>query len=69
MEGDVDLRYDYGSKFYASESFFDGGKKRRVLRAWVEEANGRADDVDKGWSGLQSFPREVLLSSSGNQLM
>ncbi|KAL9227238.1 hypothetical protein vseg_002956 [Gypsophila vaccaria] len=69
MEGNVDLRYDYGGKFYASKSFFDSGKNRRILWAWIEEANGRADDVSKGWSGLQSFPREIWLSASGNQLV
>ncbi|XP_074311138.1 beta-fructofuranosidase, insoluble isoenzyme CWINV3-like isoform X1 [Silene latifolia] len=69
MEGTVDLRYDYGGKFYASKSFFDGGKKRQILCGWVKEATNQADDVKKGWSGLQSIPRVLWLSRSGNQLM
>ncbi|XP_010669385.2 beta-fructofuranosidase, insoluble isoenzyme CWINV3 isoform X3 [Beta vulgaris subsp. vulgaris] len=69
MEANTDWRYDYGGKFYASKTFFDGGKKRRILWAWIMEADSRANDIKKGWSGLQSIPRAVWLSASGNQLM
>ncbi|XP_056698531.1 beta-fructofuranosidase, insoluble isoenzyme CWINV3 isoform X2 [Spinacia oleracea] len=69
MEDNTDWRYDYGSKFYASKTFFDGEKKRRILWAWILEANGRENDKKKGWSGLQSLPREVWLSTSGKQLI
>ncbi|CAA0838410.1 Beta-fructofuranosidase- insoluble isoenzyme CWINV1 [Striga hermonthica] len=70
MDERVELRYryDYGV-FYASKSFFDGGKNRRVLWGWVTEADSEADDVSKGWSGLQSIPRTVLLDKSGKQLI
>ncbi|KAL9304358.1 hypothetical protein ACSQ67_021621 [Phaseolus vulgaris] len=44
-------RYDYG-KYYASKSFFDDGKKRRVLFGWVDESSIEADDIKKGWSGI-----------------
>lgn len=47
-----DLRYDYG-KFYASKTFFDSGKKRRVLWGWINESDSESDDIKKGWSGLQ----------------
>ncbi|XP_076924099.1 beta-fructofuranosidase, insoluble isoenzyme CWINV6-like [Bidens hawaiensis] len=66
--GTMDLRYDYG-KFYASKSFFDDVKNRRVLWAWVPEADSREDDIKKGWAGLQSFPRAVWLDGSGRQLI
>ncbi|KAG2379938.1 Beta-fructofuranosidase protein [Vigna angularis] len=45
------LRFDYG-KYYASKSFFDDGKKRRVLLGWVDESSSEADDIKKGWSSL-----------------
>lgn len=48
----VDLRYDYG-KFYASKTFFDGTKNRRILWGWVNESDSIEDDINKGWSGLQ----------------
>nr|GEZ90863.1 fructan 6-exohydrolase-like [Tanacetum cinerariifolium]GEZ90885.1 fructan 6-exohydrolase-like [Tanacetum cinerariifolium] len=43
------LRYDYG-KYYASKSFFDPVKKRRILMAWVNESHPEADAVARGWS-------------------
>lgn len=52
MDDMVQLRYDYGV-FYASKSFFDGGKNRRVLWGWVTEADSQEDDIERGWSGLQ----------------
>lgn len=45
-------RYDYGM-FYASKTFFDDAKKRRILWGWVTEADTKSDDIEKGWSGLQ----------------
>ncbi|PSS11511.1 Acid beta-fructofuranosidase [Actinidia chinensis var. chinensis] len=56
----IGLRYDYG-KFYASKSFFDEKKDRRVLWGWIPETDGEHVDVKKGWSSLQSIPRTVLL--------
>lgn len=47
-----DMRYDYG-KFYASKSFYDSDKKRRILWGWIKESDSEADDIGKGWSGLQ----------------
>ncbi|KAL5559447.1 hypothetical protein UlMin_035658 [Ulmus minor] len=63
-----DLRLDYG-KFYASKTFYDSAKKRRVVWAWVNESDSISDDIMKGWAGLQSFPRSVFLSKSGRQLV
>ncbi|PON96018.1 Glycoside hydrolase [Trema orientale] len=68
LEDGSDLRYDYG-KFYASKSFYDGEKRRRVIWGWVSESDSGSDAKRKGWSGLQSFPRSVVLSKSGKQLV
>ncbi|ONK77579.1 uncharacterized protein A4U43_C02F8100 [Asparagus officinalis] len=62
------LRYDYG-KFYASKTFFDEKEKRRVLWGWVNESDNIADDVTKGWSGIQSIPRVVTLDPNARQLV
>lgn len=42
MDDVVQLRYDYGV-FYASKTFYDDAKKRRVLWGWVTEADSEAD--------------------------
>ncbi|KAD3641776.1 hypothetical protein E3N88_31000 [Mikania micrantha] len=62
------LRYDYG-KYYASKSFFDPVKNRRILMAWVNESDSEVDDIAKGWSGLHSFPRSIWLDQSQKQLV
>ncbi|XP_013640392.1 beta-fructofuranosidase, insoluble isoenzyme CWINV3 [Brassica napus] len=61
-------RLDYG-KFYASKTFYDDVKKRRILWGWVNESSPAKDDIEKGWSGLQSFPRKIWLGESGNELL
>ncbi|XP_068661595.1 beta-fructofuranosidase, insoluble isoenzyme 1-like [Aristolochia californica] len=62
------LRYDYG-KFYASKTFFDHSKNRRLLWGWMNESDSVNDDVSKGWAGLQAIPRTVWLDTSGKQLL
>ncbi|KAI9109565.1 hypothetical protein K1719_019619 [Acacia pycnantha] len=62
------LRYDYG-KYYASKTFFDDVKKRRILLGWVNESSSVADDTTKGWSGIQAIPRAIWLHKSGKQLV
>ena len=52
IENYMGLRYDYG-KYYASKTFFDSQKKRRVLWGWVNESSSVDDDIKKGWSGVQ----------------
>lgn len=52
VESDSGLRFDYG-KYYASKTFFDGAKNRRVLWGWVNESSSVNDDVKKGWAGIQ----------------
>ncbi|KAL0794394.1 hypothetical protein Bca101_065771 [Brassica carinata] len=46
------LRYDYG-KFYASKTFYDQNKGRRILWGWIGESDSESADVQKGWSSLQ----------------
>ncbi|XP_022153896.1 beta-fructofuranosidase, insoluble isoenzyme CWINV1-like [Momordica charantia] len=68
VEGYAGLRYDYG-KCYASKTFFDSEKKRRVLWGWVNESSSVDDDKKKGWSGVQAIPRSIWLDASGKQLV
>ncbi|ESW07533.1 hypothetical protein PHAVU_010G137900 [Phaseolus vulgaris] len=65
---DFIIRYDFG-KYYASKTFFDDGKKRRVLLGWVNESSSVADDIKKGWSGIHTIPRAIWLHKSGKQLV
>ncbi|KAH7553981.1 hypothetical protein JRO89_XS12G0090200 [Xanthoceras sorbifolium] len=51
-KGDLGLRYDYG-KFYASKTFFDSEKQRRILQGWANESSSVKDDVQKGWTAVQ----------------
>ncbi|XP_019424539.1 PREDICTED: beta-fructofuranosidase, cell wall isozyme-like [Lupinus angustifolius] len=62
------LRYDYG-KYYASKTFFDDGKNRRILLGWVNESSSVAHDIKKGWSGIHAIPRAIWLDKSGKQLV
>lgn len=64
----LDLRYDYG-KFYASKTFFDSARNRRVLWGWINESDSSGDDIKKGWAGIQSIPRKVYLAKNGKQLV
>lgn len=54
VEGWKGLRYDYGN-FYASKSFFDPIKKRRILWGWANESDSAEDDAAKGWAGIQVY--------------
>lgn len=62
------LRYDYGN-FYASKTFFDAGKNRRILWGWANESDTSDNDTAKGWAGIQLIPRTVWLDTSGKQLL
>ncbi|KAK5804096.1 beta-fructofuranosidase, insoluble isoenzyme 1 [Gossypium arboreum] len=68
IDGWAGLRYDYGN-FYASKTFFDPAKKRRILWGWVNESDTTSDDVRKGWAGIQAIPRIVWLDPNQRQLM
>ncbi|KAL5822511.1 hypothetical protein ACOSQ4_020411 [Xanthoceras sorbifolium] len=66
IENNSGMRYDYG-KFYASKTFFDSEKQRRILWGWVNESSSVNDDVQKGWAG--AIPRNIWLDKSGKQLL
>ncbi|XP_059644806.1 beta-fructofuranosidase, insoluble isoenzyme CWINV1-like [Cornus florida] len=68
VDGDSGLRYDYG-KFYASKTFYDNVKNRRVLWGWINESLSEVDYVKQGWAGVQAIPRSVWLAKSGKQLV
>jgi beta-fructofuranosidase len=51
-DNELGLRYDYGN-FYASKSFYDPAKRRRVVWGWANESDTIQDDILKGWAGIQ----------------
>ncbi|ESW03337.1 hypothetical protein PHAVU_011G005900 [Phaseolus vulgaris] len=55
----IGLKLDYG-RFYASKTFYDQNKKRRVLWGWINESDSETADLKKGWASLQSIPRTVV---------
>ncbi|XP_010536536.1 PREDICTED: acid beta-fructofuranosidase-like [Tarenaya hassleriana] len=55
----IGLLVDYG-RYYASKTFYDPNKKRRILWGWINETDTEADDLRKGWASLQTIPRTVL---------
>lgn len=52
IDGWSGLRFDYGN-FYASKTFFDPSKHRRILWGWANESDTVKDDKEKGWAGIQ----------------
>ncbi|KAG0456283.1 hypothetical protein HPP92_024071 [Vanilla planifolia] len=67
-DNDTGLRFDYGN-FYASKTFFDEGKRRRILWGWSNESDTHQDDWAKGWAGIQTIPRALWLDSNGRQVV
>lgn len=68
VDGWAGLRYDYGN-FYASKTFFDPIKKRRILWGWANESSTTNEDIAKGWAGIQLIPRKLWLDPSGHKLL
>nr|AAL05427.2 vacuolar acid invertase [Prunus cerasus] len=65
----IGLKYDYG-RYYASKTFYDQNKERRILLGWINETYTETDDLEKGWSSLQTIPRTVLFdNATGTQLL
>ncbi|XP_062153718.1 acid beta-fructofuranosidase 1, vacuolar-like [Alnus glutinosa] len=58
----IGLRYDYG-RYYASKTFYDPEKERRILWGWINETDTETDDLEKGWASLQTIPRTVLFDN------
>lgn len=65
----IGIRYDYGM-FYASKTFYDEQKERRVLWGWIGESDSEFADMKKGWASVQGIPRTVLLDTkTGSNLL
>ncbi|KAJ6688607.1 ACID BETA-FRUCTOFURANOSIDASE 4 VACUOLAR [Salix koriyanagi] len=56
------LQVDYG-RYYASKTFYDQSKQRRVLWGWINETDTETDNLAKGWASVQTIPREVLFDN------
>ncbi|XP_059629444.1 beta-fructofuranosidase, soluble isoenzyme I-like [Cornus florida] len=64
----IGLRVDYG-KYYASTTFHDQNKDRRILWGWIGETD-RSDDLLKGLASVQAIPRTVLFDNkTGTNLL
>ncbi|GAA0184721.1 hypothetical protein LIER_32009 [Lithospermum erythrorhizon] len=55
IDGWNGLRLDYGN-YYASKSFFDPSKNRRINTGWANESDAAIHDVEKGWAGIHAIP-------------
>ncbi|KAL0403063.1 UNVERIFIED_CONTAM: Beta-fructofuranosidase, soluble isoenzyme I [Sesamum radiatum] len=65
----IGLRYDYG-KYYASKTFYDHNKKRRILWGWIKETDAEELHILKGWACVQSIPRTVVFDQkTGNDIL
>ncbi|KAK7322445.1 hypothetical protein VNO77_25825 [Canavalia gladiata] len=63
------LLLDYG-RYYASKTFYDQLKERRILWGWINETDTESDDLRKGWASLQTIPRTVLFDNkTGTNLL
>ncbi|VFQ74926.1 unnamed protein product [Cuscuta campestris] len=62
LDAGIGLRYDYGT-YYASKSFYDQEKKRRVNWGWIYEIDSVTSDLQKGWASLQAIPRTILFDN------
>ncbi|KAF9616722.1 hypothetical protein IFM89_031998, partial [Coptis chinensis] len=58
----IGIRYDYG-KYYASKTFYDQNKQRRILWSWIGETDSENADILKDWSGLMGIPRVVTFDT------
>lgn len=48
----IGLWLDYG-RYYASKTFYDQNKERRILWGWINETDTETDDLRKGWASVQ----------------
>ncbi|KAL5579475.1 hypothetical protein UlMin_011917 [Ulmus minor] len=62
------LKLDYG-KVYASKTFFDSTKARRISWGWVPESASDENTIKQGWAGLQTIPRTIWLDKSEKHLV
>ncbi|CAM6007311.1 unnamed protein product [Sphagnum balticum] len=61
----IGLRYNYG-KFYASKSFIDPVKQRRIIWGFVNESDLEVYDLAKGWNTVLGIPRTVWYDNYTN---
>ncbi|KAF6155487.1 hypothetical protein GIB67_010628 [Kingdonia uniflora] len=47
----------------------DNENKKRILIGWVNESDTVENNVRRGWSGVQTIPRNLWLDNSGKQLV
>ncbi|GAQ88880.1 beta-fructofuranosidase (invertase) [Klebsormidium nitens] len=59
---------DYG-KYYASKSFYDPVKGRRVLFGWIYETDSQQSNIRRGWASVQALPRAVELAADGADIV
>jgi sucrose-6-phosphate hydrolase SacC (GH32 family) len=59
--------YDTNPSFYASKSFYDAAKHRRVLWGWLKMNPWPSDDEADvgGWQNTQTVPRTITLAEDG----
>ncbi|MFN8504535.1 glycoside hydrolase family 32 protein [Kouleothrix sp.] len=57
-------KLDYGSSFYAPQTFRDASG-RRVMFGWMREQRDDAAQRAAGWSGAMSLPRILALGAAG----
>lgn len=50
----IGLKLDYG-RYYASKTFYDQNKERRILWGWINETDTESDDLRKGWASVQVY--------------
>ncbi|HJR80002.1 MAG TPA: glycoside hydrolase family 32 protein [Anaerolineales bacterium] len=60
-EADQILRVDYGSDFYAAQSWSDEPNNRRIWIGWLNNWHYANDTPTSPWRGLLSIPRELHL--------
>jgi beta-fructofuranosidase len=59
---------DFGlNYFYAAQSFLDE-RGRRILFGWAQEGRPIAAQVEAGWSGVMSLPRQATMTPDGQLL-
>ncbi|GKB28878.1 acid beta-fructofuranosidase 2, vacuolar-like protein [Tanacetum coccineum] len=63
------LGFTYGI-YYASKTFYDQHKKRRILWSWIKETDCKKSDIKRGWASLMAVPRTVALDpTTGSNLI
>jgi len=55
---------DAGEYFYAPQTFEDE-KGRRLMFGWLCEGRSREDQIEAGWAGVMSLPRELSIGLDG----